>query len=144
MCNNIFHSSHFAVADPGFLRGGGVNPKVGTPSYYLVKFPENCIKMKNERIRTQTGRASLAPPPPPLRSANTLALTQWYSNLRYHLLEQTKTDTYIRVKMLPVYTHVWNTVFSQKNAEASTNNQMSLIAFKCNKTVHCSGSEGKI
>ena len=53
------------VADPGFLRGGGANPKGGgAPTYYLANF---CRKLhENEEILDQRGGASLAPP---LRSA---------------------------------------------------------------------------
>ena len=36
------------VADPGFPRSGegGPTPKVGVKSFYLVFFPENCMKIK--------------------------------------------------------------------------------------------------
>ena len=39
---------HLPVADPGFPRGGDANPKVGAPTYYLVKnFPKTAWQWKN-------------------------------------------------------------------------------------------------
>ena len=61
-CNlEIAEKGQFAVADPGFPRGGGANPKGGAPTYYLANF---CQKLhENEEILGQRGegRASLAP-----------------------------------------------------------------------------------
>ena len=54
------------MADPGFPRGGGTNPKGGVPTYYLAIFPENCMKMK--KFWAGGGRAS------PLRSATETSL----------------------------------------------------------------------
>ena len=49
------------VADPGFPRVGGANPKVGVPTYYSVKvFPKTAWKWKN-LDRGGGGLASLAP-----------------------------------------------------------------------------------
>ena len=57
-----------AVADPGFPRGEGANPKGGAPTYYLANFSRKLHE--NEEILGQRGgRASLAPP---LRSATGL------------------------------------------------------------------------
>ena len=54
------------VADPGFLRGGGANPKGGDANLLLSNFS---LKLhENEEILGQRG-ASLAPP---LRSATAL------------------------------------------------------------------------
>ena len=36
----------FSVADPGFPRGGGANPKGGRQPIIWPIFPENCMKMK--------------------------------------------------------------------------------------------------
>ena len=50
------------MADPGFPRRGGANPKVGAPTYYLVKnFPKTAWKWKN---LDPEGRVPGAPPPP--------------------------------------------------------------------------------
>ena len=52
------------MADPGFPRGGGANPKGGAPTYYLANFPQKLHE--NEEI-LGGGCASLAPPlDPPL------------------------------------------------------------------------------
>ena len=49
-----------SVADPGFPRGGGANPKGGAPTYYLANL---CQKMhENEEILGQGGRVPRAPP----------------------------------------------------------------------------------
>ena len=50
-----------SVADPGFPRGGGANPRGGAPTYYLVNFSRKLHE--NEEILSRGGRA------PPLRSA---------------------------------------------------------------------------
>ena len=63
------------VADPGFPRGGGTNPKGGVPTYYLANFSPKLHE--NEEILDQRGHASLASPlDPPLLPV--------YS---YHILE---------------------------------------------------------
>ena len=50
------------VADLGFPRGGGANPKGGAPTYYLANFSWQLHE--NEEILGQRGRrVSLAPPP---------------------------------------------------------------------------------
>ena len=54
-----------AVADPGFPRGRGANPKGGAPTYYFVNFFRKLHENK-EILGQRGGRASLAPP---LRSA---------------------------------------------------------------------------
>ena len=51
------------VADPGFPRGGGANPKGGVPTYYLAKFSRKLHE--NEEILGQRGGARGTP----LRSA---------------------------------------------------------------------------
>ena len=49
--NKCFVHKVSTVADPGFPRGGGANPKVGASTYYLVK---NFLKLhENERIWTR-------------------------------------------------------------------------------------------
>ena len=61
---------HIAVADPGFPRGGGANPKGGggQPIIWPI-FAENCMKMK--KFWARGGGASLAPPlDPPLHWCN--------------------------------------------------------------------------
>ena len=58
------------MADQGFSRGGGANPKGGgVPAYYLVKFFQKLHE--NEEILGQKGgRTSLVPPlDPPLKVA---------------------------------------------------------------------------
>ena len=55
----------FTVADPGFPRGGGANPKGGAPTYYLANYSRKLHE--NEEILGQRGAASLALPlDPPL------------------------------------------------------------------------------
>ena len=50
-----------AVADPGFPRGGGTNPRGGAPTYYLVNFSQKLHE--NEEILGQRGaRVPRAPP----------------------------------------------------------------------------------
>ena len=49
-----------AVADPGFPRGGGANPR-GAPTYYLTKFPQKLHENKD----------ILAPLDPPLARSET-------------------------------------------------------------------------
>ena len=54
-----------SVADPGFPRGGGANPKGGGRQPIISPiFPENCMKMK--KFWARGGREGRAPP---LRSA---------------------------------------------------------------------------
>ena len=55
-----------AVADPGFPRGGGTNPKWGEPTYYLANFSRKLHE--NEEILGQRGGARPSRPPldPPL------------------------------------------------------------------------------
>ena len=49
------HTQMLPVADPGFPRGGGANPKGGAPTYYLTNF---CQKLhENEEILDQGPRA---------------------------------------------------------------------------------------
>ena len=50
-----------SVADPGFPRGGGANPKGGVPTYYLVNFSRKLHE--NEEI---LGRGGVHPSRPPL------------------------------------------------------------------------------
>ena len=52
------------VADPGFPRGGGTNPKGGAPTYYLANLFQKLHE--NEEIMGQRGGAR---PLRPLRSA---------------------------------------------------------------------------
>ena len=59
-----------AVADPGFSRGGGANPKGGAPTYYLTNF---CRKLhENEEILGRGGARDARPPldPPLIGSYN--------------------------------------------------------------------------
>ena len=61
-----------SVADPGFSRGGGVNPPVGAWTRQI--FPKTAWNRKN--LDARGGRASLTPPP---RSANALVTRQtWW------------------------------------------------------------------
>ena len=55
------------VADSGFPRGGGANPKAGGGRQPIIWpiFPENCMKMKKFWARGGRGRVPRAP----LRSA---------------------------------------------------------------------------
>ena len=70
--HNPYHGDHrcqvrsgifgFAVADPGFPKGGGANPKGGSPTYYLANF---CRKLhENEEILGQRGGARVPRAPP--------------------------------------------------------------------------------
>ena len=57
------------MADPGFPRGGGANPKGGVPTYYLANFSRKLHE--NEEILGQRGggaRPSRPPLDPPLIS----------------------------------------------------------------------------
>ena len=55
------------VADPGFPRGGGVNPKGGRQPIIWPIFPENCMKMK--KFGAGGARGTRAPPlDPPLQA----------------------------------------------------------------------------
>ena len=56
------------MADPGYPRGGGANPKGGVPTYYLANFSR--ILHENEEILGQRGGARPLRPPldPPLLS----------------------------------------------------------------------------
>ena len=66
------------VADPGFPRGGGANPKRGeAPTYYLVIFSRKLHE--NEEILVRGGvRASLRPPlDPPLKYKKYLFQRKW-------------------------------------------------------------------
>ena len=62
------------MADPGFPRGGGANPKEGAPTYYLANFSKKLHE--NEEIWGQRGgRVPRAPPlDPPLRG---VAFLMW-------------------------------------------------------------------
>ena len=51
---------HFSVADTGFPIGGGANPRMGAPTYYLINFSRKVHE--NKEILAESG-ASLAPPP---------------------------------------------------------------------------------
>ena len=55
------------VADPGFPRGGGANAQGGRQDMILLKFPENCMKLK--KIRPPGGGRV---PCAPLRSATVI------------------------------------------------------------------------
>ena len=57
------------VADPGFPRGGGANPKGGAPTYYLANFSRKLHE--NEEILDQRGARV---PCVPLRSATAASL----------------------------------------------------------------------
>ena len=48
-----------SVADQGFPRGGGANPKGGAPTYYLANFSRKLHE--NEEILGQGGRPSRPP-----------------------------------------------------------------------------------
>ena len=48
----------YPVADPGFPRGLGANPKGGVQTYYLANFSQKLHE--NEEILDQRGDASLA------------------------------------------------------------------------------------
>ena len=58
------------VADPGFPRGGGANPKGGAPTYYLANFSRKLYE--NEEILGQRGARVPRGPPldPPLRTVH--------------------------------------------------------------------------
>ena len=69
----------FAVADPGFPRGGGANSPGGCQHMILPKYPKNCMKSKE-----------FGPPVPPLTSATDLL---GEGNLEINLFcEQSRTD----------------------------------------------------
>ena len=59
-------SLSISVADPGFPRGGGANPKGGRPTYYLANFSRKLHE--NEEILGQRRGAHPLRPPlhPPL------------------------------------------------------------------------------
>ena len=63
------------MADQGFPRGGGANPQRGggRQDTILLKFPENCMKLK--KIRSRGGR-----PPRPLRSATDKEVVHIFQN----------------------------------------------------------------
>ena len=68
-----------AVADPGFPRGGGANPKVGVPTYYLANFSRKLHE--NEEILGQKGvHVSHAPS---LRSATAKSMLN--DKVNYHM-----------------------------------------------------------
>ena len=50
-----FFSQPTAVADPGFPRRGGANPKGGANLLFGQFFPENCMKMKKFWARGGVG-----------------------------------------------------------------------------------------
>ena len=52
----------YPVADPGFPRGGGANPKGGAPTYYLANFSRKLHE--NEEILGQRGGARVPRAPP--------------------------------------------------------------------------------
>ena len=52
---------HWTVADPGFSRGGGANPKGGAPTYILANFSRKLHE--NEEILGQRGGAHPSRPP---------------------------------------------------------------------------------
>ena len=54
------------VADPGFPRGEGANPQGGCQDMILLKFPENCMKLKKIRSPGGGGTRPLHPPLDPL------------------------------------------------------------------------------
>ena len=59
------------MADPGFPRGGGANPRGGAPTYYLVIFSQKLHE--NEEILSQRGaRVPRAPPLDPPLGMDTL------------------------------------------------------------------------
>ena len=51
------------VADPGFPKGGGANPKEGRQPILWPIFPENCMKMKKFWATGRVVRPSRPPPP---------------------------------------------------------------------------------
>ena len=53
-------SSSYAVADPGFPRGGSANSPGGHQRTILPNFPKNCMKLKE--FGPRGGCMSLAPP----------------------------------------------------------------------------------
>ena len=59
--------SYNAVADPGFPRRGGANPREGAPTYYLTNFSQK-LHENEENFTQRGGRASLRPPlDPPMQ-----------------------------------------------------------------------------
>ena len=50
-----------SVADPGFPRGGGTNPKGGQHTI-LPNFPKNCIKLKEFGLGGRINHAPFDPP----------------------------------------------------------------------------------
>ena len=59
--NFVYLERSNPVADPGFPRGGGANPKGGAPTYYLANFSRKLHE--NEEIWGQRGaRPSRLPP----------------------------------------------------------------------------------
>ena len=63
-----------SVADPGFPRGGGTNPKGGAPTYYFANFSRKLHE--NEEILGQRG--ARVPCDPPLRSATANTELFWH------------------------------------------------------------------
>ena len=56
-----------AVADPGFPRGGGANPKGGgAPTYYLANFSQKLHENKEILVQRGGARPSRPPLDPPL------------------------------------------------------------------------------
>ena len=73
---NLFPAFSIAVADPGFPRGGGANPKGGAPTYYLANFARKLHE--KEEIWGQRGgvRPSRPPLDPPLHWHSVKDFTQ--------------------------------------------------------------------
>ena len=69
------------MADPGFPLGRGTNPQGGDMTI-LLKFPENCMKLKKKKIWSPRGGACpLHSPPldPPLVGDG-----RWSTNIQIH------------------------------------------------------------
>ena len=72
--NEFNEKQLWAVADPGFPRGGGANSQGGAPTYDFVNFRRK-LHENEEILAARGGRAS---PAPPLRSATGECSTRVY------------------------------------------------------------------
>ena len=67
MCGSCTATIQLTVADPGFPRGGGANPKGGGTNLLFGQFsPPNCMKMKKFWARGGAARSSRPPSDLPL------------------------------------------------------------------------------